>query len=151
VCVCVCVCVRVIQVVIFERATFLVISRATSVEHSDQHRFEKISNIIKQFKLCCRYVRVRVQCMLHLHLHMPFVGRVQQIRGPIPINGGTQFTIRRLYRITLFKYLRNGHHVGCTYQYVLSLSWSLSLSRVLVCVLRVLNLEFTWLQHRQLL
>ena len=43
------------QVVLFERATFLVISSATRREHRDIHRFEKISNIIKQFKLSCRY------------------------------------------------------------------------------------------------
>jgi hypothetical protein len=42
------------EVVLFERATFLVISHATRTEHRDMHRFEKISNIIKQFKLSCR-------------------------------------------------------------------------------------------------
>jgi len=41
------------EVVLFERATFLVISHATNKEHNDSHRFEKISNIIKQFKLSC--------------------------------------------------------------------------------------------------
>ena len=41
------------EVVLFERATFLVISSATHREHRDVHRFEKISNIIKQFKLSC--------------------------------------------------------------------------------------------------
>lgn len=41
------------EVVLFERATFLVISHATLKKHSDIHRFEKISNIIKQFKLSC--------------------------------------------------------------------------------------------------
>ncbi|CAM9433524.1 unnamed protein product, partial [Laminaria digitata] len=39
------------EVVLFERATFLVIAHATEVHHDDQHRFEKISNIVKQFKL----------------------------------------------------------------------------------------------------
>jgi len=39
------------EVVLFERATFLVISHATAKPHSDDHRFEKISNIVKQFKL----------------------------------------------------------------------------------------------------
>lgn len=38
---------------LFERATFLVISHATRTPHRDDHRFEKISNIIKQFKLSC--------------------------------------------------------------------------------------------------
>eukprot|EP00035_Acanthoeca_spectabilis_P017749 m.374915 g.374915 ORF g.374915 m.374915 type:complete len:308 (-) comp16692_c0_seq22:932-1855(-) len=43
------------EVVLFERATFLVIahtSQDTSADR-DPHRFEKISNIIKQFKLAC--------------------------------------------------------------------------------------------------
>jgi Ras-related GTP-binding protein A/B len=39
------------EVVLFERATFLVISHAQQSMHYDVHRFEKISNIIKQFKL----------------------------------------------------------------------------------------------------
>ena len=39
------------EVVLFERATFLVISHATHRAHRDAHRFEKMSNIIKQFKL----------------------------------------------------------------------------------------------------
>jgi Ras-related GTP-binding protein A/B len=41
------------QVVLFERATFLVISSARSRQQVDVHRFEKISTIIKQFKLSC--------------------------------------------------------------------------------------------------
>eukprot|EP01088_Endostelium_zonatum_P014055 TRINITY_DN2933_c0_g1_i1.p1 TRINITY_DN2933_c0_g1~~TRINITY_DN2933_c0_g1_i1.p1 ORF type:complete len:304 (-),score=58.13 TRINITY_DN2933_c0_g1_i1:111-1022(-) len=41
------------EVVLFERATFLVISHAQTKEHKDVQRFEKISNIIKQFKLSC--------------------------------------------------------------------------------------------------
>jgi Ras-related GTP-binding protein A/B len=35
------------EVVLFERATFLVIAHSTCKEHHDVHRFEKISNIIK--------------------------------------------------------------------------------------------------------
>lgn len=35
------------EVVLFERSTFLVISHYESKKHEDQHRFEKISNIIK--------------------------------------------------------------------------------------------------------
>jgi len=42
------------EVVLFEKATFLVISHASHKPHRDDHRFEKISNIIKQFKLSCR-------------------------------------------------------------------------------------------------
>lgn len=41
------------EMVLFEKATFLVISHATHRAHADVHRFEKISNIIKQFKLRC--------------------------------------------------------------------------------------------------
>eukprot|EP00761_Pharyngomonas_kirbyi_P013889 gb/GECH01013918.1/.p1 GENE.gb/GECH01013918.1/~~gb/GECH01013918.1/.p1 ORF type:complete len:297 (+),score=73.95 gb/GECH01013918.1/:1-891(+) len=41
------------EVVLFERNTFLVISHVSLVKHEDEHRFEKISNIIKQFKLSC--------------------------------------------------------------------------------------------------
>jgi len=35
------------EVVLFERSTFLVISYYDAKKHEDQHRFEKISNIIK--------------------------------------------------------------------------------------------------------
>lgn len=41
------------EVVLFEKSTFLVISHYDRVNHEDVHRFEKISNIIKQFKLSC--------------------------------------------------------------------------------------------------
>ena len=41
------------EIVMFEKATFLVISHATHRAHEDVHRYEKISNIIKQFKLSC--------------------------------------------------------------------------------------------------
>ncbi|CAI2339083.1 unnamed protein product [Caenorhabditis sp. 36 PRJEB53466] len=41
------------EVILFERATFLVIAHAVLREHKDPHRFEKVSNIIKQFKLSC--------------------------------------------------------------------------------------------------
>lgn len=42
------------EVLLFERATFLVISHTERRTHRDPHRFEKVSNIIKQFKLSCR-------------------------------------------------------------------------------------------------
>jgi Ras-related GTP-binding protein A/B len=35
------------EVVLFERSTFLVITHYDAKQHEDQHRFEKISNIIK--------------------------------------------------------------------------------------------------------
>jgi len=47
------------EVVLFEKSTFLVISHATRKEHPDDHRFEKISNICKQFKLTCGKTQVR--------------------------------------------------------------------------------------------
>jgi len=44
------------ETVLFESTTFLVIAHCEENKgaHSDVHRFEKISNIIKQFKLSCR-------------------------------------------------------------------------------------------------
>merc|ERR1712107_739111 len=51
------------EVVLFERATFLVISHATHKSHRDMHRFEKISNIIKQFKLSCSKSLAHFQAM----------------------------------------------------------------------------------------
>lgn len=39
------------ELVLFEKSTFLEISHIEKKEHKDPHRFEKISNIIKQFKL----------------------------------------------------------------------------------------------------
>lgn len=39
------------EVVLFERASFLVIAQVTVRPHPDIHRFEKVSNIVKQFKL----------------------------------------------------------------------------------------------------
>lgn len=51
------------EVVLFEKATFLVISHATHKEHSDVHRYEKISNIIKQFKLSCSKTQAQFKSM----------------------------------------------------------------------------------------
>jgi len=44
------------EVLLFDRATFLIISSYKRVTHVDEHRFEKVSNIIKGFKLSCRLV-----------------------------------------------------------------------------------------------
>ena len=49
--------------VLFEIATFLVISHASARSHHDAHRFEKISNIIKQFKLSCNKMGSQFQTM----------------------------------------------------------------------------------------
>jgi len=69
------------EVVLFERATFLVISQAQASDaieegcfeetpphakrtpHFDAHRFEKISNIVKQFKLSCGKAQSQFQGM----------------------------------------------------------------------------------------
>jgi len=53
------------EVVLFERATFLVISHThvASQKPRDPHRFEKISNIIKQFKLSCSKSTSQFQSM----------------------------------------------------------------------------------------
>uniref|UniRef100_A0A1B6BZJ0 Ras-related GTP-binding protein n=1 Tax=Clastoptera arizonana TaxID=38151 RepID=A0A1B6BZJ0_9HEMI len=51
------------EVLLFERATFLVISHCERRKHRDIHRFEKVSNIIKQFKLSCSKVAALFQSM----------------------------------------------------------------------------------------
>jgi len=53
------------EVVLFERATFLVIANVSdpSTSNRDPHRFEKISNIIKQFKLSCSKSTAQFQNM----------------------------------------------------------------------------------------
>lgn len=51
------------EVVLFEKATFLVVSHAKQKEHQDVHRYEKISNIIKQFKLSCSKTQARFKSM----------------------------------------------------------------------------------------
>lgn len=51
------------EVLLFERATFLVISYCQRKHHRDIHRFEKVSNIIKQFKLSCSKLAAQFQSM----------------------------------------------------------------------------------------
>lgn len=51
------------EVVLFERTTFLVIATAATIPHGDHHRFEKISNIIKQFNLGCSRSQTRFKSM----------------------------------------------------------------------------------------
>jgi Ras-related GTP-binding protein A/B len=41
------------EILLFEKATFLVVAQVSKKEFTDHHRFEKVSNIIKQFKLSC--------------------------------------------------------------------------------------------------
>lgn len=49
---------------LFERETFLVIAHAIEVPHSDVHRFEKISNIVKQFKLSVSKTSLKFEGMM---------------------------------------------------------------------------------------
>lgn len=51
------------EVLLFERATFLVISHCQRNLQRDIHRFEKVSNIIKQFKLSCSKVAAQFTSM----------------------------------------------------------------------------------------
>ncbi|RWS30613.1 ras-related GTP-binding protein A-like protein [Leptotrombidium deliense] len=51
------------EVLLFERATFLVICHCERKPHRDIHRFEKVSNIIKQFKLSCSKLAAQFQSM----------------------------------------------------------------------------------------
>lgn len=51
------------EVVLFEKYTFLVIANHDNIDHTDNHRFEKISNIIKQFKLSCIKTNFQFQSM----------------------------------------------------------------------------------------
>jgi len=51
------------EVLLFEKATLLVISHAERHQHIDVNRFEKISNLIKQFKLCCSKLAAHFQSM----------------------------------------------------------------------------------------
>lgn len=52
------------EVVLFERSTFLMIQHYDAAKHEDAHRFEKISNIIKQFKLSCIKTNYQFQSMM---------------------------------------------------------------------------------------
>ncbi|QQP54831.1 Ras-related GTP-binding protein A [Caligus rogercresseyi] len=51
------------EILLFERVTFLVIAHSQRSSHTDIHRFEKISNIIKQFKLSCSKIAAQFKFM----------------------------------------------------------------------------------------
>jgi Ras-related GTP-binding protein A/B len=51
------------EVILFEKTTFLVISHTRESVYEDAHRFEKVSNIIKQFKLSCSKSQSQFQSM----------------------------------------------------------------------------------------
>jgi len=61
------------EVVLFESTTFLVIATATCTPHSDAHRFEKISNITKQFKLSCRKAHAQFEGMVLQNSHITMI------------------------------------------------------------------------------
>lgn len=61
------------EVVLFERATFLVISHVTDKHHADVHRFEKISNMVKQFKLSVSKTGQEVMGMMVRYICLFFV------------------------------------------------------------------------------
>lgn len=49
------------EVVIFEKNTFLVIAHSSRAHLDDDHRFERISNIVKQFKYSCGRAQTHFQ------------------------------------------------------------------------------------------
>ncbi|XP_047740302.1 ras-related GTP-binding protein A, partial [Hyalella azteca] len=51
------------EVLLFERATFLIISHYHLRPHKDLNRFERVSNIIKQFKLSCSKLAAQFKSM----------------------------------------------------------------------------------------
>ncbi|KAL5475354.1 hypothetical protein EMCRGX_G025155 [Ephydatia muelleri] len=51
------------EILLFEKATFLVIAHSVRRQHNDIHRFEKISNIVKQFKLSCSKLQAQFHSM----------------------------------------------------------------------------------------
>ena len=57
------------EVLLFEKSTFLIIAHAQRTDHRDIHRFEKISNIIKQFKLSCIKLAAQFTVRLYLYIH----------------------------------------------------------------------------------
>uniref|UniRef100_A0AC35UHL9 GTP-binding protein n=1 Tax=Rhabditophanes sp. KR3021 TaxID=114890 RepID=A0AC35UHL9_9BILA len=51
------------EVLLFEKATFLSIAKAEVEHHDDLQRFEKLSNIIKQFKLSVSRIGSHFECL----------------------------------------------------------------------------------------
>jgi Ras-related GTP-binding protein A/B len=51
------------EVILFEKNTFLFVSHQGNSEYMDKERFEKISNIIKQFKLSCIKLNLKICSM----------------------------------------------------------------------------------------
>ena len=51
------------EVVLFDRETFLVISHSGNCDQEDEHRFEKVSNVIKQFRMSCSKIQSQFQSL----------------------------------------------------------------------------------------
>lgn len=96
------------QVLLFERATFLVVSHCQQRPHRDAHRFEKVSNIVKQFKLSCSKLAAQFQSMevsvslgtqLYIYYYMVFF--LTRLKRAVPtLHVINPFTIR-LYRVKI--------------------------------------------------
>lgn len=95
------------EVLLFERATFLVISHCQRRPHRDVHRFEKVSNIIKQFKLSCS--KLAAQCASNYLLSSSLI-IFFFLRSPL--DGSEERAFRRLHRRLHAQHLRDGHNVG---------------------------------------
>lgn len=96
------------EVLLFERATFLVISSFERKEHRDAHRFEKVSNIIKQFKLSCSKLGAK--------FHSLEVSSLPSI-SPQSLTKKPQFPGQKqllccLHRYLHEQYVRDGDNVG---------------------------------------
>jgi len=86
------------EIVLFERATFLVISHSTRTSHRDTHRFEKISNIIKQFKLSCRFAPSSLHPASKASNPPPSSSlHLQQVPVVFPEHGGQELELYRLH------------------------------------------------------
>lgn len=82
------------EVLLFEKSTFLIIAHAQRTEHRDVHRFEKISNIIKQFKLSC--IKLAAQFTVSI-FHIQFQFRYQNYDS-ISVHGGAKLKVLRVFR-----------------------------------------------------
>ena len=86
------------EVVLFERATFLVISHtnapaaAQKQPYADAHRFEKISNIVKQFKCVAAAPSLRVPSYEPMGCVQ---AELRKVAGAVREDGGPQLALHR--------------------------------------------------------
>jgi Ras-related GTP-binding protein A/B len=97
------------EVVLFEKKTFLVIVHATVREHCDAHRFEKISNFIKQFKLSCMKSSAKFSSLEVSAAFSNQISSVYLCAHCLVI--GAKLTIYSIHRILHVKHIRHGGHV----------------------------------------